>query len=330
MVDLVMMDALLAALPTSASLVLVGDKDQLASVEAGFVFGDICEAAGDRSGYSGPFAELYRALAGVSLPGKATSETLADRLIELKTSYRFEGRPGISRFSAAIRAGNAEETLAALEDPVLPDVTRIEHPKAADGIVDLVDREIEALLVSKTPDEALSSMERFRVLCVTHRGPYGVDSVNRAFDRRIEARGAQAWGRWYHGRPVMVTANDYSASLFNGDVGVCLADSELDYAVCFRAADGSARRLPPARLPEHQTAWALTVHKSQGSEFDRVVVVLPEQDSALLTRELIYTAATRARTQVIFVGPAGSIATAVGRRADRTSGLAELLSQPRV
>jgi exodeoxyribonuclease V alpha subunit len=232
--------------------------------------------------------------------------------------------------SAAIRDGSAGETLAVLEDTALDDVARLEHPKTADGIVGLVEAELESLLESESPDEALSRLERFRVLCVTHRGPYGVDSVNRAFDRRVEARGAQAWGRWYHGRPVIVTVNDYVTGLFNGDVGVCLADAELGYAVWFRLADGSLRKFPPARLPEHKTAWALTVHKSQGSEFDRVVVVLPEQDSALLTRELVYTAATRARSEVVFVGPAGSIATAVGRRADRTSGLAELLSQPRV
>jgi exodeoxyribonuclease V alpha subunit len=303
-------------------------------VEAGFVFGDICEAAGRRTGYSRAFADFYGALAGVALPVALpvaqTDESLADRLVELKTSYRFEGRPGISRLSAAIRDGNAGETLAVLEDEALADVARLEHPKAADGIVALVEAELESLLGSTTPDEALSRLERFRVLCVTHRGPYGVDNVNRAFDRRVEARGAQAWGRWYHGRPVIVTVNDYVTGLFNGDVGVCLADAELGYAVWFRLADGSTRKLPPARLPEYRTAWALTVHKSQGSEFDRVVVVLPEQDSVLLTRELVYTAATRARSEVVFAGPAGSIATAVGRRADRTSGLAELLSQPRV
>ncbi len=327
MIDLLMMDALLAAVPVDATLVLVGDKDQLASVEAGFVFGDICEAASGSAGYSRPFAEFYAALSGMDLPVDPKTTILGDRLIELRTSYRFQGRPGIERIAAAIREGNAEATLEVLASSAFDHVQRIDHPEDAEAIVDLVEPELTSFLAAPDPAEALARLERFRVLCVTNRGRYGVDSLNRAFDRRIETLGRGVSGRWYHGRPVIISANDYVVELFNGDVGVCLADRHGQKSAWFRAAGGAPRSVALGRLPEHATAWALTVHKSQGSEFDRVVVVLPEQPSALLTRELIYTAATRARESVVFVGPAHLLSTAVNRRAERTSGLRDLLSQ---
>jgi exodeoxyribonuclease V alpha subunit len=141
---------------------------------------------------------------------------------------------------------------------------------------------------------------------------------------QLSERGHATTDRWYRGRPVLVTANDHGLGLFNGDVGVCLPDDDGRMRAWFADARG-VRAVSPAKLPEHDTAWAMTVHKSQGSEFDRVVFVMPERDSPLLTRELVYTAVTRARAQVTVFAPTEILRAAVARRAERASGLRDLL-----
>lgn len=303
MIDLLLMDSLLDAIPPHARLVLVGDKDQLASVDAGFVYGDLCEASQPTS-----------------------TSALRGMAVELKENWRFREHPGIEALAAAVRAGDGDAAAATLADPSLTDATRADPPAAARDIVRQLDEEIAAVVAAANAGDALGALARFRLLCATNRGPYGVDSLNYAIERHLRERGLVGAAEWYRGRPVLVTANDYNVDLFNGDVGVCFPDAANDMRVWFPTTDGALRAIPPASLPPHVTAWAMTVHKSQGSEFDRVVVVLPERDSPLLSRELVYTAVTRARERVTILGTERTLCAAIERSASRTSGLRDRLA----
>ncbi len=330
MIDLLLMDALLAAVPADARLVLVGDKDQLASVEAGFVFGDVCEAAAaGHDGYSREFAARVGELAGQSVPVADGAGALRDAAVELRYSWRFAAQKGIGRLAEAVRAGDADAALAALEDPALEDVRRIEPPADLDAFIALVATEIDAVARAASAEEALRALGAIRVLCATNRGRFGVASLNAIVERHLARSGHSTTAAWYQSRPLLVTRNDYSVNLFNGDIGVCFPDERGEMRAWFPVA-GGLRSIATAKLPAHETAWAMTVHKSQGSEFDRVLLVLPEETSPLLTRELFYTAVTRARRDVLVVGSPDVIRAAVATRAERASGLRDYLRNPAV
>jgi len=176
--------------------------------------------------------------------------------------------------------------------------------------------------------EVFQRFDRFRILCAVRRGPYGVAALNKMAEQILKAEDLIEPDReWYAGRPILITRNDYNLKLFNGDVGIVLpepgANNEL--RAFFMAADGTVRKFHPVRLPEHETVYAMTVHTSQGSEFDNVLLILPDKDFPVLTRELIYTAITRARESVDILAVESIFRTAVSRRIDRTSGLRDAL-----
>jgi exodeoxyribonuclease V alpha subunit len=334
MIDLLLMDALLAAAPPHARILLVGDKDQLASVEAGFVFGDLCEAAARGGSWSASFADHYRILSGRDLPRSSAAAGgegerpagLRDNAVELTVGWRFRDRPGIERLAAAIRQSDADAALRVLDDESAADARRCELPADAKSVVRETFESIASVAAAATPAEALERLGRVRMLCATNRGPWSVATLNLLVERELRERGhAASDERWYRGRPILVTQNDYGLDLFNGDVGVCHPDGDGRMRAWFPSA-GGVRAIAPAKLPDHVTAWAMTVHKSQGSEFDRVVFVMPERDSPLLTRELLYTAVTRARTHVTVYASAVTLRAAIARRAERTSGLRDLLT----
>jgi exodeoxyribonuclease V alpha subunit len=179
------------------------------------------------------------------------------------------------------------------------------------------------------PLARLRGLDDFRVLCAHRRGPGSVDALNGEIERLLAERGVidLRQGPWYDGRPILVTHNDYAVRLFNGDVGVIAHSGESSAArrACFLDSDGGVRAIAPARLPPHETVFAMSVHKSQGSEFDTVLIVLPPEPSPLLSRELLYTAVTRARRRVILVGTRAVIAHAIAHRLQRASGLRERL-----
>ena len=178
------------------------------------------------------------------------------------------------------------------------------------------------------PDEALARLSDFRILCATRRGPFGVENLNRLAKRILaDAQPDRAGCTHYHGRPVLIGTNDYQLRLFNGDVGLILRDPQAggELRAFFIDAAGALRRVLPARLPAHETTFAMTVHKSQGSEFDRVLLVLPDRDTPLATRELLYTGLTRARRAVEIWAGEPVLRTAIARRTERSSGLREAL-----
>jgi exodeoxyribonuclease V alpha subunit len=246
---------------------------------------------------------------------------MAEVTVALDRSWRFDQVRGIGALAAAINAGDAEAALAILADPAVPEVTLLApgaDPVAALG--PLLDRLALSPEHAADPAAALACMEAMRVLCAHRDGPSGLRVVNAGIERWLAARGhLRLDGRFYAGRPVMVVQNDYVLGLFNGDTGITL-DGPEGRRVWFSGA-GAPRAFGPARLPGHETVFATTVHKAQGSEFDHVVVVLPPQVSPLVSRELLYTAVTRARQRVTLVADPAVFRAGVAARVVRASGL---------
>jgi len=302
MVDVLLMDALVAALPAHATLLLVGDQDQLASVEAGDVLGAICRVAHDVGSGNALHASVQR----------------------LSRSFRFEAHPAIGAAAAAILAGDAAALSAVVHDATRADVRWMPAPHDRTELLALLVPHLERCLAAETPLAALTALDGFRVLCAEREGTWGVAGINAEVERWLRSEGTVITERWYHRRPIMVMANDYGTQVFNGDVGVAWdADGEL--LVHFPGPEGTTRAIQPARLPETQTAWAMTVHKAQGSEFTDVIVMLPAKGSRVLGRELLYTAVTRARSHVLIVGDESVMRSAVSRTVRRGSGLEAIL-----
>jgi exodeoxyribonuclease V alpha subunit len=328
MIPLPMMAKLVAALPVTARLVLLGDRDQLASVEPGAVFGDICQVSVmdcfpvENSSFDA--CNLTKTLCS---PG--VESCLSDAVIRLERSYRFSESGGIGRLSRLVRQGDAAAAveLVARGDEEVSNLPPMTGRSGDDPFASAVLAGYLPFLQEKDPAAALKKLEQFRILCAVRNGERGVDGSNRRVEAILAAAGAiTPDNRWYAGRPVMVTVNDYGLRLYNGDVGIVMAgpdDGAL--SVYFPDDSGGVRRISPPRLPAHETAYAVTVHKSQGSEFDRVMLLLPSVESQVVTRELIYTGITRAKRAVIIAAPLEVFAAGIARRVTRSSGLSRRL-----
>ncbi|MCF8063517.1 MAG: exodeoxyribonuclease V subunit alpha [Deltaproteobacteria bacterium] len=332
MVDLALMAKLVQALPPGARLILLGDRDQLASVEAGAVLGDIC--GGDREpGFSPSFRSLLERETGERIPEAASPPgegPVQDGVVLLRKSRRFGEKSGLGRLARFINKGDEDGVMALLREGAADDVSWSPLPKPGElaGVLrkSVLDPFAEALNAS-TPARALERFDRFRILCALREGPYGVTAVNALVERVLaEEDLIRLQGPWYRGRPLLVTRNDYELQLFNGDVGVILPqEGRRELRACFPAPGGALRSIHPLRLPQHETAFAVTVHKSQGSEFEHVLLVLPDRPSPIMTRELLYTAVTRAKASVEIRAPESIIRAAVSRRTRRSSGLEDAL-----
>jgi exodeoxyribonuclease V alpha subunit len=337
MVDLALMSKLFQAVPLSARVILLGDRDQLASVEAGAVLGDICSAVsvGD---YSKPFSQHFEKLTGQQLPGGAGVDgtaQLGDCVVQLKKNYRFGEHSPIFQLSTAINEGHAEHVFGILRSSsgdaksdliaaALPGRAKLKEAlkgKVVDGFSNF--------LKASDPLQAIVAMSRFRVLCALREGPFGVAGLNQTIEEILEEAGLiRCRSPWYSHRPIMITRNDYNLKVFNGDNGVILSDGGSGEArAFFSGPDNSLRQFLPIRLPEHETAYAMTVHKSQGSEFDRILLILPDRQSPVLTRELLYTGISRARKSVELWFEEQVFRAALSQRVRRTSGLCDALAQ---
>jgi exodeoxyribonuclease V alpha subunit len=314
MVSLTMMARLLEAVRPDARLVLVGDPDQLASVEAGAVLGDLARAPGR------PEPHLDAALQALGLPGG-----VVNGVVTLEHVWRFGG--AIAALARAVQAGDADGAVALLREgtPEMNDgglefveTDSAAAPEAVRGDVVEAGRALAAAASENHIPAALAALERHRLLCGHRRGPYGVARWSREIERWLADAlpGTAAHGEWYPGRPVLVTANDYDTGLYNGDTGVVVATPDGP-----RVAFPGRAPLAPSRLADVATVHATTVHRGQGSQFARVTVVLPPADSPLLTRELLYTAVTRAREFVRVVGSEAAVRAALARPVSRASGL---------
>jgi len=336
MADLALMSKLVQALPSQARLILLGDKDQLASVEAGAVLGDICDT-GNIHAFSKPFWKDLKKVTGYKTDMQIDGEDksgIQDCIVQLRKSYRFGSDCGIGAVSQAISAGNSDLAMTLLTRGRYGDIEWKDLPQPSAllrAIKEAVIEGFEDYLRSGDPRESFQRFEQFRILCALREGPYGVVALNLLVERILKKEKLIVPDRkWYRGRPVLITSNDYNMRLFNGDLGIVLPDPDGDNEprAFFPSADGSLRRLHPLRLPEHETVYAMTVHKSQGSEFDKVLLLLPDRDSPVLTRELIYTGITRARQSAKMWGTERVFRTAVSRRIERTSGLRDALWHP--
>jgi len=329
MVDLALMARLVRALPPHARLILLGDKDQLASVAAGAVLGDVCNTGAPHE-YSAAWAEMVYRASRQRLPAARDASRAAgmhDAIVELVTSHRYDAQSGIGHLARAINAGRADEALAAL---AAGQGVSLVEPRRQGKLADEVRRRIvERYAAALREPEArlqLSALESVRVLCAHRHGTFGVEAMNDLVTGDLVAEGLVMRAGARTGTPLLVTRNDPSLRLYNGDVGL-VAERDGEVRVLFRTPDGGERWLSPSRLPPHETAFAMTVHKSQGSEFDEVVVLLPEQPSPVVTRELLYTAVTRARGTVCLHGTREALRNAIERRIQRSSGLRDLLWQ---
>ncbi len=335
MIDLEMMARLLAAVPLTASLILLGDKDQLASVEAGAVMGQLCEGA-TAGQYTPQTIEWVRQTTGADLRGWAGQGTaLAQQTVMLRHSRRFSEDSGIGLWAKAVNAGhgagvrrlwrdtpesalNSDASVAQLQIAQVGDArfTALVQQGWHDWLLEIQTLKPGACSEAKAL-QILQLFSQFQVLCAVREGPWGVETLNR---RLAASLGFDDQG-WYAGRPVMVTRNDYNLQLMNGDVGLCLPHGN-GLRVAFADGQGGIHWVLPSRLDAVESVFAMTVHKSQGSEFEHVCLVLPDTGVAVLTRELLYTGITRAKNQLTLVVPEVTVLwRAVETRVLRSGGL---------
>lgn len=337
MVDLPLLSKLVQAMAAQTRLILLGDKDQLASVEAGTVLGDIC-GGGPMNCFSGTFVEKLKVHLGDDIHAQiplGINSGVGDCMVELQKNYRFGEHSGIAYASHAVKQGDGKQALAIMKSGTYKDIrwTELSRPETVyrvlkNDIIRGFRNYLEAVKRQASVDEIFDAFEDFRVLCALREGPFGVNAVNAYIEQLLlKEKLVRFDSRWYMGRPIMVTHNDYPLRLFNGDVGIIMSDRDGDRQprAFFKGTDGQIRKIFPHRLPQHETVYAMTVHKSQGSEFNEVLLVLSNWDSPLLTRELIYTGITRARKSVQILGDEGIFHGAVSRRIFRESGLRDLL-----
>jgi len=328
MVSLTLMSRLLEALRPDIRLVLVGDPDQLASVEAGAVLGDLVQRP-PRSGHDARVTLLTTLLPDDLEPAADVDRELRNDVVRLRTTYRFGG--AIDRLAAAIRSGEPDSVVAVLRSGAA-DVEFVEtvdmEAQTSAGLDRLrvdVERAGVALTAAARAGDvatALGALEQHRLLCAHRVGPYGVERWTAEIEQWLATAidGYAAEGEWYRGRPLLVTANDYDLKLYNGDAGVVVdGGPQGPLAVFGRGATPLV--VAPSRLSAVQTVHALTVHRGQGSQFQRVSVLLPPAESPLLTRELFYTAVTRAQELVRVIGSEEAVRLAVTRPVVRASGL---------
>jgi exodeoxyribonuclease V alpha subunit len=326
MVNLGLMRRLVSAMPDHARLILLGDMDQLASVEAGAVLGEICNS-GQKRMYSPALQREVKALGGGNLPEDQTQDSLpaiSDCVAKLQKSYRFQGETGIAALARAINSGDSQAATEVLDR--YDDVLLV--PPSTSGNLGGVLR--DAALAGYRPylqpgeaKERLARFDQFRILCARRTGPFGVEALNEQVTGALRRAGLIASkAENYDGKPIMITANTYELQIYNGDIGLVLPDPQSgQLRACFAGGGGELRMFAPSRLPHQESALAMSVHKSQGSEFDEVAIVLPEEPAPLLTRELIYTAVTRAKKRVVIHSHPAVLRYAIEHPTERSSGL---------
>ncbi len=332
MIDLQMMTHLITALPKHARVIFLGDCDQLASVEAGAILGDICHFA--QLGYSEDRAIELSRLTGCLLEGQKINVEVAirDSLCLLRKSYRFNVKSGISQLASVVNCGNvvqAQEIInRGFNDVLIHSLsTTDEYHQLLSMCIAGYSYYLERVRVGDDAASLLETFSKFQVVCALHVGPLGVIGLNQQIECGLRNSGLIEYlsEGWYLGRPIMITRNDSALGLYNGDIGITLRDLRGELRVHFLLPDRTVKSIQISLLPAHETVYAMTVHKSQGSEFDHTVVVLLKYYLPLLTRELVYTAITRARNRLTLYAGDGVLMKAISAPSKRRSGLFERL-----
>lgn len=354
MVDLPLMSKLFAALPSQAQVILLGDKDQLASVEAGSVLSDICAAvisnqqAAGLNCYSPAMQQQLHGCLQLNSDNPPQSypavSKIQDNLVMLQKSHRFSSHSGIGQLAKHINQGALLPSMQLLKGSGLGDVTWLE-PKASFAD-DINDEQLRSLVINLMPvyrdyfsairqselTKAFSCLARQQVLCAQRNGPWGVVQLNKLIQQELHAQGLISSAQdFYAGRPVILTRNDHNLKLFNGDIGLVMADPNNPSLtkVWFNMADGSLCGFLPNRIPPHDTLYAMTIHKSQGSEFEQVHLCLPlinqQSKGRGLSRELLYTGLTRAKQKFTLYAQPQALQLCLKQQCIRGSGLAQRL-----
>ena len=337
MVDLNMMARIIEALPASARLILLGDKDQLSSVEAGAVFGDLCDFISN--GYSQLRAHELSRLTGYTIPiADQPTMAITDSICLLKKSYRFNESSGIGLLANAVKEGRYLNVKKLLADNTLQDISYYEllsnqtYQAVLNDCVEHYKNYLNAINRSNDIATVLTKFTQCRLLCALREGKFGVEGLNKQIELLLAKHKLIRLNhrdQWYIGRPIMILRNSTSLGLYNGDIGITLT-AEHDSSklrVYFPFSDGTIKGFSPYRLPEHETAYAMTIHKSQGSEFDHVNIILPTEFSPLLNRSLLYTAITRAKKAVSIFADAKILERLVKSQIHRESGLVEQIKK---
>ena len=303
----------------------MGDNNQLASVEAGAVLADICGSTMEQH-YTQEFLGKIEGLYGQKLEIgtiESNKSGIKDCIVRLQKSYRFESQKGIGALSQFVNSGEIDDAIDVLQSSQYSDVS---WHDLTDHILPDILQEFDNIVDSSKIREFFKQFERFRILCALREGPFGVKAINAQVEQFVKRKNnIKQNAQWYVGQPILIIENDYSLNLFNGDLGIVFPndDNDKELRVFFPGPDGSLRKLRPFRLPGHEIAYAITVHKSQGTEFDKVILILPDKDSPILSRELLYTGITRAAKQVEIWSNEHIFRAAVARKTKRTSGLRE-------
>lgn len=363
MIDVGLMAQLVDALDQHTALYLVGDRDQLASVQAGSVFADVCGPAANI--FSADVAERLAQAGCDTLPTDENVSAVDSAVVRLQKVHRFAGDSAIATLAEACRSNNVE-AVTALQHAQLSEQKEGEQTEseltwlmanveagAADAAINTDTKQSAAEIIVQTmlahyaalidaaangesPAALLKQFSQFRALAATRRGPLGIEQLNAAFEQQLQRQHGFAPDQWFPGKAVLLKHNDWNMRLFNGDIGIAVMDTEQSDAnqpngsrdqirIAFPAADGGIKLIAPTRLPAYEPAWAMTIHKSQGSEFDHVLLILPEQDSPVLTRELLYTGITRARTKLTLAASDEQLRMCFEKPVYRASGLYERL-----
>jgi exodeoxyribonuclease V alpha subunit len=330
MVDLPLMSRLVKGLKPDCRLILLGDRDQLASVEGGAVFGDICDR-GNEHGYSPAAASGMGSFLNIPslLPVEKSGAEMRDSLAVFKKSFRFRAESGIGLLADMIKRGDSKGVVSSLKGNGLQNVFFAEP--GGGGLPEQVIEEewnnyYSACERSDNVEELIRGfINSFSILTAVRDGERGMRKMNSLAEEALFKKGIiEKRGDYYPGQPLMITRNSYSLNIFNGDIGIV---TEGCRGVSFPGEDGMIREIPLVRIPEHETAFSMTVHKSQGSEFDNVFVVFPYNWNRVMTRELLYTAVTRSRKKVIISATEEIIGRMVENPVNRSTGLRDRLWQ---
>ena len=339
MVDLGLMAQLVDALNRDTALYLVGDRDQLASVQAGSVFADVCGSASNI--FNDAVAKRLQQAGCESLPVESTTSAVDSAVVRLQTVHRFAGDSAIAALADASRSNNVDVMMSLQQHPhrdlqwLAPDSNEI-----VSAMLKQYAPLIRAAEAGAEPTALLKQFGEFRVLAATRRGPLGIEQLNAGLEVQLQRQFGFSPDSWFPGKAVLLKHNDWNLRLFNGDIGIAvivpLSAEESENSsdkndvgsqvlrIAFPSSDG-VKLIAPSRLPAYEAAWAMTIHKSQGSEFNQVLLVLPEDDSPVLTRELLYTGITRAKQHLTLATHEAQLSACLNKPVYRASGLHQRL-----
>lgn len=337
MIDVTMMSKLLDSIDSNSKLVLLGDKEQLSSIEAGSIFGDLCKTQNPANNLDKADIDLYNSFIeeeNLKIPQKFIAKNqnvLTGCIIELKRSFRFKNTEGIGKFSNLVINGISDKSQLIDSFQECNDIqqcVRITNNYNDSALNDILNK-YEDYIVEPDIEKALKKLNLIKVLCAVKEGKYGVNNYNTIIETYLKSKGLLSpKNGFYHNQIIMITSNDYSLGLFNGDIGIVRKDPKTKQLRVYFHSENKIINFPTSNINSYNSVFAMTIHKSQGSEFENVVIILPKDDeNKLLSRELIYTAVTRAKNNVLIITDNEVLTTSIQKKTQRVSGIIERISQ---